>query len=298
MKNPETRSSRDEDELIASEMLRGYENYVGACDVYSPEDARAMAKELRENRRSPDRKVMIGVMTHPLALHPEIEGPGLDEVRKVFPTREELAGGFTDDPDVLNTIHYADLYGPRAGKNLSANLELTVEYGGENLHAIQLDVTWPDADELKGFMKKHPQIRMILQIGTFALEKAGNDPQTVINRLREYGDSIDHVLFDKSMGKGKSMNSEELLPMLRLMKKELPDIGLAVAGGLGSDSLHLIESIAEEFPDMSIDAQGRLKPTDTPKDVKGHMHSTVPADLEISTKYIKDACKMLDNPKK
>lgn len=279
---------------VFSEMKGVYERYFGVCDVYSPEEAVAMAEELRRDRKSPNRKVMVGVMTHPLALHPDVDDPY--EVRKVFPAREQLAGGFTEDPDVLNTIHYADLYGPNAGQNVFENLELCVEYGREHLDAIQLDLTWPKPHEIKKFKEKNPDIFIILQVGKFALKEVECDPQAVVDRLREYDDSIDFVLLDMSMGKGKGMEAGRLLPLLRIFRKELPYLGLAVAGGLGPDSVDLLKPIAEEFPNVSIDAQGNIK-RDAPKDALGHMVSTHPADLGRSKEYIKKSCVMLDNSK-
>ena len=71
----------------------------------------------------------------------------------------------------------------------------------------------------------------------------------------------------------------------------------AVAGGLGPDSVHLLEPIAEEFPDISIDAQGRLKSADAPVDDRGHITSKVPADLARSEEYIRKSCAILDKPK-
>lgn len=257
-----------------------------------------MASELRENRKNPDRKIMIGVMAHPLTLHPDTGrgDPDCDGVRDVFPTREELAGGFTDDPDVVNTIHYADLYGPHPGQNVLENLELCVQYGGENLHAIQLDLTWPKPDELAQFKERNPHIRIILQVGEFALKEVNSDPDEVVNRLRAYGDSIDHVLLDTSMGRGKGIEAAGLLPILRLIREQLPDLGLVVAGGFGPESLDSLEPIAREFPDVSIDAQGNVKSKDAPRDALGHLVSTHPADLERSTSYIKQSCAMLDSP--
>lgn len=282
-----------------SELKQAYERYCGVCDVYSPEEARAMADELRQNRKNPDRKIMIGVMAHPLTLHPEVgQGdPECDGVRGVFPTKEQLAVGFTNDPDVVNTIHYADLYGPNPGQNVAQNLELCVQHGGENLHAIQLDLTWPKPEELAKFKENNPQIILILQVGKFALKEVNSDPQAVVDRLRAYGDSIDHVLLDTSMGKGMGMEAGGLLPLLRLIRKELPDLGLAVAGGLGPESVDLLEPIAREFPDVSIDAQGNVKSKDAPRDDRGHLLATHPADLQRSNEYIQKSCAMLDNPK-
>lgn len=280
-----------------------HERYSGVCDVYSPEQARAMADELRRSRKNPNRKIMIGVMTHPIVLDPNLPVP--QKVREAvcgeFPTKEEMAGGFTDDPDVLNTVHYADLYGPngpwkaKESPEVLKNLELCVQYGKENLHAIQLDVTWPNSEDLKKFKEKHPQILTILQLGKFAFKAVDGDPQKMIDQLREYGNSIDFALLDMSMGMGKGMESEGLLPFLRLIQKELPRLGLAVAGGLGPDSMEALDQIAKEFPGISIDAQGRLKPADAKKDERGHILPTEPADFGRAKDYIEKGCVMLDN---
>ncbi|KKP84126.1 MAG: hypothetical protein UR82_C0012G0022, partial [Candidatus Moranbacteria bacterium GW2011_GWF1_35_5] len=150
---PSKETLKDKDEKV----LNKRERYSGVCDVYSPEEARAMADELRRNRKNSSRKVMIGVMTHPIVLNPDLPIP--EEVRKdvskEFPALEKMAGGFTDDPDVLNTIHIADLYGPEGpwkaqkAPDVFKNLELCVKHGGEYLHAIQLDITWPEPNEIK-----------------------------------------------------------------------------------------------------------------------------------------------------
>lgn len=282
------------EEPAESNIKKEYERYSGICDVYSPEEARAMADELRKERKNPNRKVMIGVMTHPIVLNPDIPVPVevRKEISEIFPSKEEMASGFIDDPDVLNTVHYADLYGPsgpwkaQESRDVYNNLELVMQYGGEHLHAIQLDLTWPKPEELMRFKEKYPDVIMILQVGKFALEEAGDDLQNVVDLLREYGDSIDYALLDTSMGMGRGMEAGKLLPMLRMIRDQLSDLGLAVAGGLGPDSLDLLEPIAREFPDISIDSQGNLKHKDAPRDNLGHLIATHPADLDRSKDYI------------
>ncbi len=278
------------------DLRKAYEQYTGICDVYEPEEAIAMAAKLREARKNPNRKIMIGVMTHPIVLNQEMEDPY--ETRKEFPTTEQMAKGFTDDPDVLNTIHYADLYGPNAGRNLLENLKLCVEHGGEHLDAIQLDLTWPNPDEIKKFKEENPSIFIILQVGKFAIKETEGDPQEIVDKLRKYDDSVDFVLLDLSMGMGKGMEANKLLPLLRVIKKDLPYLGLAVAGGLGPDSANSLRFVAEEFPEVSIDAQGNLKRSDAPRDPLGHLIATYPADLNRTEEYIEKTCAVLDNPKK
>jgi hypothetical protein len=280
---------------VSGDTKESYETYIGVCDVLSPEEARAMASELREHRKDPNRKVMIGVMAGHFTMRPD--APYGDDQRAVFPARDELAGGFTDDPDVLNTIHFADLYRPKEVQTLFEDLELVVEAGGEHLHAIQLDVTWPDVDDIDRFKDAHPDIAVVLQLGKKAFEMIDHTPEKMVDELDKYGDSVDYVLLDLSMGKGRAMQAEELLSSLRLIRQELPGLGLAVAGGLGPDTVHLLESIASEFLDISIDAQGRLKNEGAPVDDNGHMVSTVNADLGRSKEYIRKSCAILDNSK-
>jgi len=274
--------------------------YFGACGVYNPEEARSMANALRASRKYPDRKVMIGVMTHPAVLSENV--PMTEEIRAEFPTRDEMASGFIDDPDVFNTVHLADLYGPNGPRkggeapNVFENLELVVKYGGDNLHAIQLDITWPSSDELKRFKSKYPDIAIILQVGKFGLAEVDGDPHSVVERIREYGDSVDYILLDTSMGMGKGMNAEKLLPMLRTIRDQIPEIGLAVAGGLGPNSVDLLGPIAAEFPDISIDAEGNLKRENAARDERGHLIATEPVDLGRTTDYIQKSCAALDNP--
>lgn len=289
----------DTSELAAlagqNEVQGEYERYSGVCDVLSPEQALAMANELREHRKDPDRKVMIGVMAGHFSLRPNVDDPAGQ--RTVFPAREEMSRGFIDDPDVLNTVHFADLYRPKEVQTLYEDLELVVQYGGEHLHAIQLDVTWPSPDELERFKSEHPELKIILQLGKFAYAEADHDPQKVVESLEQYGTAIDFVLLDMSMGKGKEMDPEGLLPLLRSIRRELPGLGLAVAGGLGPDSMDLLAPIAKEFPDISIDAQGGLKPPDAPVDALGHLVATSPIDIDRSMRYIQQSSAMLDNPR-
>jgi hypothetical protein len=298
---------------------KGYERqYTGVCDVISPDDARAMLAELRESRADPGRRLMVGVMTHPIVLNPGLDLP--EKVRRAvqseFPTVEELSQGFIDDEDVMNTIHYADLYGPdgpwKPGESpeVLKNLESCVEHGGPNLDAIQLDVAWPDPEALIEFRKRHPDIEIVLQMGKYSFEEDGSiDEAKVVDRLRSYGKSVDHVLLDLSMGKGRRMTDEDVASLKKLMwaiQDSSPDIGLAIAGGLGAStqsnglnesvySMDSLKDIARDFPGISIDAQGGLKPENATRDDRGHFVATTMADAEKSQNYVALASEILDS---
>jgi hypothetical protein len=285
-----------------SRSIKQPSSYVGVCDVLSPRVARAFVLDFKKYNRDPKRKLMIGVMTSPVVLNPDLPVPKAvrDEITATFPKKEDLAKGFIDDPVVLNTIHYADLYGPKGPRgpqeapNIFKNLELCVKYGGKNLHAIQLDVNWPDPKELKGFRTKYSNISIVLQVGKSALKACNYDPKEVVKRLKEYDNSVDHVLLDMSMGQGKAMISADLLPLLRVIRSEIPDLGLAVAGGFGPEKSEELKQVALEFPDISLDAQGRIKPDNAPRDSLGHLLSTISADFVKTRKYLGKNSALLD----
>jgi hypothetical protein len=277
-------------------------SYIGVCDVPNRRLAMAIVHDFVKHNTNPNRKIMIGVMTHPIVLDPSLPVPEAvrREISSTFMKRNQISNGFIDDPHVLNTIHYADLYGPKGPRgvheapSIQKNLDLCVKYGGRNLHAIQLDVTWPKPDEIKAFRANHPKVSLVLQVGKFSTSALNNDPQRIVSQLREYGKSIDYALLDMSMGKGKAMTSGTLLPLLRLIKSEIPNMGLAVAGGLGPEHSKELEQIAREFPDISIDTQGRVKPDSTPRDSRGHFFATDSANARKTREYLRNHLAVLD----
>ncbi len=101
--------------------------------------------------------------------------------------------------------------------------------------------------------------RIVLQVGQKAVETAGGTPRDVVNRLSHYLGVINDVLFDPSGGFGKPFDTERACEFLSAIAEQGWGIGLGVAGGLGPDSLNLVEPLIVKFPNLSIDAQGRLR---------------------------------------
>jgi hypothetical protein len=80
------------------------------------------------------------------------------------------------------------------------------------------------------------------------------------------------------------MDAVALLPFARIIRDRFPGIGIGAAGGLGPDTLHLIEPLASEFPNLSIDAQSRLRPSGSALD---------PIDWEMAIQYLANALSVL-----
>lgn len=199
---------------------------------------------------------------------------------EAFPKKQDVASIFIKHPKAYNVLHYADM----EGIDLLTNLEQARFFGGSNLHAMQLDMVWPDSREVYRFKQSNRDIDLILQIGTKAFELVGNDPEKFLMKLDEYGESLEAVLLDKSMGKGLGMDAQALLPFVRAITDRFGNnIRIVVAGGLGPNSIDLVEPIAREFPLISIDAQGRLRPSGNALD---------PIDWSMASEYVWKAEKL------
>jgi hypothetical protein len=121
---------------------------------------------------------------------------------------------------------------------------------------------WPDPEMIaQGVHKSKKDIEVILQIGRQSLDEMDNDPLKVVNYLEQYKGVIHRVLLDKSMGEGRSMDAEELAVYAQVIREHFPHLRITFAGGLGPDSLELVEPLVRKFPEISIDAQARLRPS-------------------------------------
>ncbi len=198
----------------------------------------------------------------------------------VYPPKEKIAEIFSvDHPLVMNTLHYADY----EGIDVAASLERATGLGGPHLRALQLDMIWPDSEIIKTYKEKHPNISLVLQVGANAFKQAADDPSVVVLKLRAYDGAIDYVLLDKSMGRGLGMDAVALQPFIMAINKFLPHLGITVAGGLGPGTLYLAEPLVQEFPWISIDAQGKLRPSGNALD---------PIDWDMAEQYLIRALRM------
>jgi small basic protein len=213
----------------------------------------------------------VGVMTSYKAIN------GIpSRLGESFPKPEDIAGIFSNHVLALNILHYVDY----KGIDIFSSLVTATKLAGPNLQAIQLDMVWPDPGEIIAFREAYPDIRIIIQINTKAFERIGEDPSELVIALAEYGDSVDYVLLDRSMGKGVAMDPKTMFPYLRVLDGLY---GLVVAGGLGPNTFRLAKPIVDVFPDVSLDAQGQLRPSGSYYD---------PIDWDMAIRYFVESAGM------
>ena len=228
--------------------------YMGITDFTNFEQVQEMSTVFSAHRPQESNRVLhVGVMMSHKTLH------GIpSKWQNAFPPKEKIASIFSSD-EVYNCLHYADYDN---NPDLWKSLATAISYGGIGIHALQLDMIWPNPSEVaNGVHTSRKQIEVILQIGKNALEEVGNDPQRVVERLGDYEGVIHRVLLDKSMGKGLGMDADGLIPFARAIRESFPTLGIGAAGGLGPETIQLVEPLVAVFPDLSIDAQGRLRPS-------------------------------------
>ncbi|MCA9354600.1 MAG: hypothetical protein KC877_03725 [Candidatus Kaiserbacteria bacterium] len=237
-------------------MRQSHMPYIGITDFTSPEQVRDMLGFMDDLTFSDplfDRVLHVGVMMSRKTLM------GIEtKWAKAFPPKENIARIFSY-PEAYNCLHYANF---DYSTGIEDELVRALSYGGENLRAIQLDMTWPDPDNVhKAMHRTGKNIEVIMQIGKKAQAMCGDDPKRVAEYLDRYTGVVDRVLLDKSMGMGLGMDAMAMLPFLREISERIPQLQLVVAGGLGPTSLHLLDPVLAEFPRISFDAQGKLRPS-------------------------------------
>ncbi|NQV12275.1 hypothetical protein HQ524_02845 [Candidatus Uhrbacteria bacterium] len=224
--------------------------FISITDFMEHDQALAMLRAFtRAGGDKIEHKMGVGVMTHRRILH------GIrSRWANSSPHPHHVAEIFPSDNNAFNVLHYVDYEGIEVPENLSRAREA----GGKRLHALQLDMCWPDPGALFTFSQMHPGIQLILQVGRDAFSQVGDSPTRLALRLMTYIDSVSYVLLDRSMGEGLPMDADDLARFVVSIKATVPQFGIVVAGGLGPDTLHLVEPLVKRFPDISIDAQTQL----------------------------------------
>ncbi|MBI2588071.1 hypothetical protein HYW30_02105 [Candidatus Azambacteria bacterium] len=232
------------------------EPYVGITGFTKPQEVRAVLEVLPE---SPLRKLMVGV----LASWKSLRGiPLKPKWQKQFPQPESIPALFPADPRTINLVHYSTEEGRES--SVLADMFKIHELAGPNFHGFQLNVAWPQINQMDDYrVAMGWNYRIVLQLGQKAVEAVDGTAQGVADMLYHYAGNIDAILLDPSGGLGKPFDTARAREFLAAIADRGWDIGLGVAGGLGPETLRLVEPLLEEFPDLSIDAQGQLR---TPED--------------------------------
>lgn len=195
------------------------------------------------------RRMMIGLLMGEKTLGGETnKHPGR------YPKRENAGDIFIDDPRALNLVHF----NTENPENLVEQLVEVIKYVGPHLDGFQLNIAWPPISEVQKFAKLYPDLFLVLQIGSRAMNAFENMPEHVAGFARGYLPAIDAILIDSSGGRGEVFNPATTLEYFRVFQEE-PAIAVGVGGGLSIETAYRLDSVISEFPDLNTDAEGRLR---------------------------------------
>ena len=224
--------------------------YIGVTGFMNKDEVLAVLNMLPQDLK---RKVMIGV----LASSKTIQGFS-NKWPSRYPKPENLGDIFQPHPEALNLIHF----NTDDPEFLFEQTEKARALAGKHCHGFQLNIAWPNPVTLQKIASVKENEVIVLQIRKRAFEMMKDSPQRLADFVAsEYATLVDYILLDASGGYGKELNTEALKEYLRALTEKHLEIGIGVAGGLSPSTLHLMNPLIEEFPDLSIDAEGKLRDT-------------------------------------
>lgn len=212
-----------------------------------------------------NRRLMVGV----LATHKTLRGlPTSPRWAAQMPDISDIPKLFVDHPKALNLVHYSTEEGKEntVGEDLW-NLSRD-DISGPHFHGFQLNIAWPSVVVLERYRRAFGAKQyIVLQIGEKAKQICNNNLAMIIQKLHPYVGLVDAILLDPSSGRGTPFDPTVAYELLTAIRSDFNDhFDLGVAGGLGPDTLNLIEPLVGSFPLLNIDAQGQLRDPDNELD--------------------------------
>ena len=205
------------------------------------------------------RRLMVGVLVSSITFAGETNR----RYPRRYPRKENIAGIFSNNPRTLNLVHF---HGEGNLPDLFlSQLHEVRELAGPNFNGFQFNNAWPSVSAIEDYWEIYPDDFLVLQIGARAMAEAGDSMERFADRVGGYLPMIDAILIDPSGGRGEAFNSAKCMDYLRAINSAHPTLGIVVASGLGPDTLGVLSGLASMFPDLSIDAESRLR-TPAPED--------------------------------
>jgi hypothetical protein len=234
--------------------------YVGISGIMSLDEIKAITREVGQWPRRP---LAFGTLVSAKTIH-----GNPNKYQNRYPRNEQLGGifEFWSGHD-LRILHYS----ADNDATLVEDIELAIaECKSGTLpmfHGIQINMgdvatnpITPCPRKIHLIAERWPRMRIILQHPltepTFA--------HLAISRMHRYAFCVTDVLIDGSRGMGRDVFQspgavEDALLLIQALRGTFPHLGIGIAGGLSAATLPHIAPLLRAVPDLSIDAEGKLR---------------------------------------
>lgn len=255
--------------------MRTLKPYIGIMDCVNERQVNYLRASFAEKKpANTDHLLHIGIMVSPCNLVGTVANSNWEKF--LMPIKE--IPSLLCHSDLHNCVHFADKNFDKRNRFTQEQL-LTdaIKAGGENLHALQLDLTvLPEPLVIDNAIQTAGRhIEVIAQISN-----PTETPEQLVGRISEYGTLISRVLLDRSRGKGIPVNSDILIPYIQVLRKSFPKLSIGASGGLGAGNIHLIEPLLKEDSNLFWDMQRNAHVNSCP---------SYPLDLERCDAYLTES---------
>jgi len=162
------------------------------------------------------------------------------------------------DGQVLTMVHYHSKETNTLSNQVAEIFDGIYENG--LCRAIQLNIVWPEIDQVARIKEQHPELQVVFQASHKAMDR--KTPNQIAKRVRDYGDSISYILIDPSGGRGMPFNLESSVAIYSELREHCPDLTIGFAGGFtGENVVPRLRKIIQQtkVEDFCIDAEGGLR---------------------------------------
>ncbi len=199
--------------------------YIGITGFSTPQEVNQVSKLYLKEGLPKDHTAMYGIITSNKRIaNPDTRGkssPSIGNIPSIVSAIPQWA---------LPMLHY---YNP---ENKGFSQELYQLMDVSNCNAVQLNMKWPNIEEVTSLKEKINSFTFTLQLPQRAIE--GNTHNEIFHRLQDYEAVANYTLLDLSGGKGIPFDIVRSKELLALIEEALPKTQLGIAGALNGENVH------------------------------------------------------------
>lgn len=241
--------------LVASIFVMNAKPYVGITGPVNVQETKDICKEFSDAGYSmvSSHIPMLGF----LVSYDTLNGQKIQNRR--YPPTNALPELFkATNGRVLTMVHYTSKELDTLSNQVAKIFDGVYKNG--LCRAIQLNIVWPDIEQVSKIKKQYPDMQIVLQVSHKAMD--GKTPNQITKRIRDYGDLISYVLIDPSGGRGIPFNLKSSVAIYFEIKEKCPNLTIGFAGGFNGENVvpRLKEILKQvENDKFCIDAEGGLR---------------------------------------